>query len=47
MTLILLGGVLMAPPAEAQFTHTQITNSSSGTNSNASISVGGTMLAPV
>ena len=45
LSLILLGGVLIAPLAEAQFTHTQITNSSSGTNSNASISVGGTRIA--
>ena len=45
LSLILLGGVLMAPPAQAQFTHTQITNSSSGNSSNASINVGGTRIA--
>ncbi len=45
LSLILLGGVLIAPLAQAQFTHTQITNSSSGNSSNASINVGGTRIA--
>ncbi|MBK6395821.1 MAG: hypothetical protein IPF73_14965 [Betaproteobacteria bacterium] len=37
--------MLIAPLAQAQFTHTQITNSSSGNSSNASINVGGTRIA--
>ena len=45
LPLILLGGLLVALPAEAQFTHTQITSSTGGGNFAPSINSDGTRIA--